>query len=128
MKILVVDDDPHILDALTVGLALQWPDCEVIAGRDGEEGLDLFFERFYRPAHGDGRRSPGSGLGLPIVKALVELHGGRVWVESAPDHGSTFSVALPIAPATEGPWFAVRNSGDERAAHAPVTAPQEVSR
>jgi two-component system, OmpR family, KDP operon response regulator KdpE len=45
MKILVVDDDPYILDALTVGLALQWPDCEVIAGRDGEEGLDLFFER-----------------------------------------------------------------------------------
>jgi two-component system KDP operon response regulator KdpE len=45
MKILVVDDDPHILDALTVGLALQWPDCEVIAGRDGEEGLELFFER-----------------------------------------------------------------------------------
>jgi DNA-binding response OmpR family regulator len=44
MKILVVDDDPHILDALTVGLELQWPDCEVIAGRDGEEGLDLFFE------------------------------------------------------------------------------------
>ena len=44
MKVLVVDDDPHILDALTVGLELQWPDCEVIAGRDGEEGLDLFFE------------------------------------------------------------------------------------
>lgn len=43
MKILIVDDDPHILDALTVGLALQWPDCEVLAARDGEEGLDLYF-------------------------------------------------------------------------------------
>jgi DNA-binding response OmpR family regulator len=45
MKILVVDDDPHILDALSVGLALQWPECEVLAARDGEEGLELFFER-----------------------------------------------------------------------------------
>jgi DNA-binding response OmpR family regulator len=45
MKILVVDDDPHILDALTVGLALQWPECEVLAARDGEEGLEMFFDR-----------------------------------------------------------------------------------
>ena len=45
MKILVVDDDPQILDALTVGLQLQWPECEVIAARDGEEGLDVFYER-----------------------------------------------------------------------------------
>lgn len=45
MKILVVDDDPHILDALTVGLALQWPDCEVLDARDGEEGLEVFFAR-----------------------------------------------------------------------------------
>jgi signal transduction histidine kinase len=92
------------------------------------EDLDRIFERYYRPADSDGRRSPGSGLGLPIVRALVELHGGRVWVESAPDHGSTFSVALPIAPAMDGPWFEVRNSGDERAAGAPLIAPQEVSR
>ncbi len=55
------------------------------------------FERYYRPAHGDGRRHPGSGLGLPIVKALTELHGGRVWITSTPGKGTRFSVALPLA-------------------------------
>ena len=44
MKILVVDDDPLILDALTVGLALQWQDAEVIPATDGEEGLAAFYE------------------------------------------------------------------------------------
>jgi two-component system KDP operon response regulator KdpE len=44
MKILIVDDDPQILDALTVGMQLQWQDAEVLAGRDGEEGLELFYE------------------------------------------------------------------------------------
>jgi DNA-binding response OmpR family regulator len=44
MKILVVDDDPHILDALTVGLQLQWQDAEVLAAADGEEGLHVFYE------------------------------------------------------------------------------------
>ncbi|HEU5330491.1 MAG: response regulator transcription factor [Thermomicrobiales bacterium] len=44
MKILVVDDDPHILDALTVGLQLQWQDAEVLSAADGEEGLRVFYE------------------------------------------------------------------------------------
>jgi two-component system KDP operon response regulator KdpE len=44
MKILVVDDDPHILDALTVGFQLQWQDSTIIPARDGEEGLRSFYE------------------------------------------------------------------------------------
>ena len=44
MKILVVDDDAQILDALTVGLGLQWPECSVVGARDGDEGLEAFFE------------------------------------------------------------------------------------
>ncbi len=44
MKILVVDDDPHILEALTVGLELQWPDSAVIPAGDGEAGLEAFYE------------------------------------------------------------------------------------
>jgi DNA-binding response OmpR family regulator len=44
MKILVVDDDTHILDALTVGFQLQWQDSEVIAASDGETGLQRFYE------------------------------------------------------------------------------------
>jgi PAS domain S-box-containing protein len=52
------------------------------------------FERFYRADSVS--HTKGSGLGLPIARALVELHGGRIWVESAPGLGATFRVALPL--------------------------------
>ena len=45
MKILVVDDDPQILDAVTVGLQLQWQDATVLAASDGEQGLRVFYEQ-----------------------------------------------------------------------------------
>jgi DNA-binding response OmpR family regulator len=44
MKILLVHDDPHILDALSVGLQLQWQDCEVVTATDGEAGEQAFFD------------------------------------------------------------------------------------
>lgn len=44
MKILVVDDDPQILDAVTIGFQLQWQDSTVIPATDGEAGLQLFYE------------------------------------------------------------------------------------
>jgi two-component system KDP operon response regulator KdpE len=44
VKILVVDDDPQILDAVTVGFQLQWEDCEVVPATDGEQGLARFYE------------------------------------------------------------------------------------
>ena len=44
MKILVVDDDPRILEALRIGLQLQWADAEVLTAADGAQGLDLFFQ------------------------------------------------------------------------------------
>ncbi len=58
------------------------------------EDQEYIFEPFYR-----GDRS-GLGLGLAIAKSLVELHNGRIWVESANSQGSTFSVALPIPAAS----------------------------
>jgi signal transduction histidine kinase len=56
------------------------------------EDMPHLFDRFWQ-ARGTRRR--GAGLGLPIVKGIVEAHGGRVWVESASGHGTTFSFAIP---------------------------------
>jgi DNA-binding response OmpR family regulator len=44
MKILVVDDDPHMREALTISLELHWDDATILAAKDGEEGLRLFVE------------------------------------------------------------------------------------
>jgi two-component system NtrC family sensor kinase len=56
------------------------------------------FEKFYRVQSEATTDIGGTGLGLSIVKSVVERHGGRVWVESAPGQGSTFIVLLPMQP------------------------------
>ncbi len=53
------------------------------------------FDRFYRADRSRSRASGGSGLGLAICTEIATAHGGRIWVESQPGHGSTFSIALP---------------------------------
>ncbi len=64
----------------------------------GIDGIDqgMIFEKFYR---GRGQRSTiqGTGMGLAIAKALVEAHGGTISVVSQLEHGSVFSISLPLA-------------------------------
>lgn len=66
---------------------------------DGLPPSDLarVFDRFYRSDESRNRGSGGSGLGLSIVKALVELHGGRVSVRNLEPRGAEFTVVLPLA-------------------------------
>jgi len=59
------------------------------------------FERFFRG--GAGRRAGGSGIGLAVVRDLVEAHGGEVHLESSERGGASFVVSLPLAPGPDSP-------------------------
>jgi signal transduction histidine kinase len=70
-----------------------------IAARDASR----IFDRFERVESGIAGRIPGTGLGLTIVRDVVSLHHGRLWVESKPRAGSTFFLALPARPSRREP-------------------------
>jgi len=61
-----------------------------------KEDLDRIFDRFYRVKNEKTRYIIGTGLGLPIVKSIVEAHDGMIRVESKLNHGSTFCVYIPL--------------------------------
>jgi signal transduction histidine kinase len=58
----------------------------------------LVFRRFTQVDRGDARRSSGLGIGLYLVKEIVELHGGKVELESEPERGTVFTLVLPPGP------------------------------
>ncbi len=67
-----------------------------------EEDLPKVFEQFKQVGDTLTDKPKGTGLGLPICKEIVEHHGGRIWVQSEPGQGSTFSFTLPIPAASVG--------------------------
>ncbi len=64
------------------------------------EYFDHIFERFYRVRNTASRQYSGIGLGLFVAKAIVEAHGGHIWLSSNQGVGSTFYFTLPGAPRT----------------------------
>jgi len=64
-----------------------------ISGPDQEK----LFSRFFRAESALVSGAGGAGLGLHITRSLVDLHGGDIWVESRPEHGSTFTFSMPLA-------------------------------
>jgi signal transduction histidine kinase len=91
-------EDGHILIRVrpeNAGLVVDVQDDGIGIAR--EEMSRLF--KPYSRLSSDRQRHPGLGLGLSLAKQVVELHGGRIWVESEPGKGSTFSFSLPRRPA-----------------------------
>lgn len=66
-----------------------------------EDAVDRVTERFFRADPSRSRHQGGSGLGLAIVDSIVAAHDGKLDVRSAPGHGTTVTIALPVAVATE---------------------------
>jgi signal transduction histidine kinase len=62
-----------------------------------QEKLEEVFQQYTRVESDSTRSIGGTGLGLPIVRQIVEMHGGRVWAESSLGKGSTFHVQFPLA-------------------------------
>ena len=75
----------------------------VVSVRDTGVGIaeherEKLFEAFQRGGRGVRTSTEGTGLGLTLSRQIVELHGGRIWMESRLGKGSTFSVAIPRTP------------------------------
>jgi signal transduction histidine kinase len=80
-------------------------DHAMISVKDGGIGIPPeeqahVFERFYQASDPLTRRYSGLGLGLSIAKAIVELHGGRIWLDSSVGKGSAFYISLPRGPSS----------------------------
>ena len=60
------------------------------------EEQERIFKEFHQIDNTSTRTKGGTGLGLAIAKQIVEMHGGRIWVESTPGAGATFRMVLPV--------------------------------
>jgi signal transduction histidine kinase len=85
---------PEEPDSAPSGAFVRFEVSDQGAGIPLEHQASLF-EKFYRVP---GTQSGGAGLGLFIARGIVQAHGGRIGVESQPDHGATFWFTIPVAP------------------------------
>jgi signal transduction histidine kinase len=85
---------------LRMRLALDSVDISVIDRGIGISKSDQarIFEEFYRSADANVRRNKGTGIGLSIVRYIINAHGGSLSVDSEPGQGATFTVTLPLGP------------------------------
>jgi signal transduction histidine kinase len=90
------------------------------------EHREAVFERFRQLDGGASRRTSGTGLGLAIVKDFVELHGGRILVDQAPEGGASFTVELPRQAPAGAQVRAATAEADQAAAEAARAAVEEL--
>ena len=112
--------------AVSVALSPRDDGARIVV-RDTGVGIDphelpRIFDRFYRGSRANEARSSGSGLGLAIVKSIVDMHGGRVAVESHVGRGTEFTVDLPADPRSPlEDAHAAREEANDPAASAEIT-------
>lgn len=86
--------------ALNISAGLEEAEAVIRVADEGpgipDHDHERIFEKFYR-GRGSREKTPGTGMGLAIAREIVKAHGGRIYVQSQPGHGATFSFTLPLA-------------------------------